>query len=221
MTHPLLDVMDLNFRPLTHFELANKIITIADAIAVHPGFQEPFPAAVPTPKELKDLATQYHALVNAAQSGDRNKIAERDALRPKTELNAALTVQWAVIRSLRENNPGLIANIGVEQKKRVTTRNLHPGLVSAPVNIAARHGQVSGTIALYVGKVQGAVTYEVQICQGDPTQEQSWSDAAKSAHCRNIEIKGLEPGKMYNFRVRCFGSSGHGPWSHVVSLMAL
>ena len=220
MSHPLLDQLDLNFRPLSHFEFASKVISIANAFAAHSEFQDPFPPTIPNAGELREIGNHHATISNEALTGDRGKIAARDAFRLKAEVNTAITVQWAVMRSIRENNPGLIANLGVEPQKRATTRSSHPPLVGAPVNLVVKHGPLSG-IVLVSTKVQGAITYELEACQGDPTQEESWSAQGQYPGCRKMELRGLEPGKVYHFRVRCFGASGRGPWSSIVSLMVI
>jgi hypothetical protein len=66
MPHPLLDPVELNLRNLSHFELASKVIGIAEAFAVHPGFQVPFPSAIPDPAELKDNGNHHNAISIAA-----------------------------------------------------------------------------------------------------------------------------------------------------------
>jgi hypothetical protein len=148
-------------------------------------------------------------------------MAERDAYRIKVEVNVTITVQWAVIRSVRENDPSLIANLGLEPKKRLTTRNRIPALVGAPANLTVKHGPLSGMVVLNTPKVLHGITYELQICLGDPTNEESWSDKDQFSSGRKMEVKGLEPGRVHYFRVRCFGAVGHGPWSPIVSLMVI
>ena len=156
----------------------------------------------------------------AAEGGDRYKIAERDALRPTTELAPTMMVQWAVIRSVRENDASLVGSLGL-QPKTLSARGSVVTTVTAPVNITAKHGKNPGTVLISTSKVSKSLTYEVGICQGDPSQEESWSTVGPFDHCRNIELTGLEPGKVYYFRVRCFGAGGLSPWSAIISLRIL
>lgn len=220
MSNPI-DIFDTSFFKLPHIELAILIINIADAFAVHPGFQIPFPSTVPDPKELNDIGTHYNVLSIAAKSGDRGKMAERDAFRPKAVQHSALMLTWAAMRSLRENDPSLISNLGVEPKKKAQSKNRTHSLVEAPKGIQAIHSRFSGAVTVSVAKVPGAILYMVQACQGDPTKDESWSHVTQSPTCKGIEMTGLEPGKMYYFRVRCYGHAGYGPWSAIVSLMAI
>ena len=219
-TYAQLDLLDLNFLlSLSHIEFANKVRTIATAFAAHEGFQVPWPPTIPAPPELMEIADQHIALTNEAETGNRIKKAERDAHRPKVFQQTAMTVQWAVMRSIRENNPGLIMNLSIEPKTRTTTRsNSHP-LVGAPTNVKVTQGP-SGSVNVKTTKVTGGVTYHVGVCQGDPTVEENWVEKAQSPYCSQ-EVQGLEPGKLYYFRVRCFGASGHGPWSAIISLMVI
>lgn len=222
MPHPLLNIVDLKLRGLSHWELGHFVVGLADAFAAHPGHQgeNAFPHPVAKPAELRELGNNFLAVTAAAESRDINKVAERDAMRPLVELNPSITVQWAVIRSIKENNPSLIGNLGVETKKKPTRAAVSASVI-APTNVKVKHGKHSGGAFISTTKVPWARTYEVGICLGDPTNEESWKTLGPFDHCRNIELTGLEPGKLYYFRMRCFGKGGQSPWSTIVSLRIL
>ena len=220
MPNPI-DSIDMSFLKWPHVELANRMMTIADAFAVHPGFQETCPPTVPNAQELKEIGTHYNVLATAALSGDRGKMAERDLYRQKAVQVLGLSLTWAAMRASREDNPGLIANLGVDQKKKAQSRSTTHALPGVPKDVHVKHGPNSGTMILNLPKVTGAVIYIVQACQGDPSKEESWSLEWQFASCKGMQVTGLEPGKLYFFRVRCFGHVGHGPWSSLLSLMAI
>ena len=69
--------------------------------------------------------------------------------------------------------------------------------------------------------VKGAAHYDVYYCLGDPNDEASWYLAATFVNTRDTRITGLEPGKMYLFRVHCLGADGFGPWSNVIKIMVI
>lgn len=219
-TYAQLDLLDLNFlRALSHIEFANKIRNIATAFAGHEGFQVPWPPTIPAPAELMEVADYHTAISNEAETGNRVKKAERDAHRPKVFQLTAMTVQWAVMRSIRENNPGLIMNLGIDPKQQTTTRSTTHPPVGMPINMKVTQGPTR-TVSVKTGKVEGGITYHVSVCLGDPTIEENWTEVGQSPYCTQT-ITGLEPGKVYHFRVRCFGASGHGPWSAIVTLMVI
>jgi hypothetical protein len=213
---PFSDVIDFNLPSLPHVECANKMHAVADAFAVHPGYQDPLPTTIPTADEAKEVATQYGILAN-----DRNRTAERDLYRPKAIMTFAIIVNWAVMRYHRENNPSLIANLGFDQKKKVAPKSRKHLVPGAPTKVSVVHALLSGSVMMNIAKVLGCLIYEIQFGQGDPTMEESWTGMIESALCRSVEIKGLEPGKVYHFRVRCVGAGGRGPWSSVISLMVI
>ena len=222
MPHPLLNIVELKLRELSHWQLGHFVVGLADAFAAHPGHQgeDAFPHPVTKPPELKELGNNFLGLTAGAETRDVNKVAQRDALRPLVELTPSIMVQWAVIRSVKEGNPSLIANLGLELKKK-PTRSASTSTVTTPTNVTAKHGQHIGSVLISTLKVPKALTYEVGICCGDTSVEDSWLIEGPFDHCRNIELTGLEPGKLYHFRVRCFGKGGYSPWSAIVTLRVL
>ena len=220
-THRLLDIVELKLREMTHLELGHFVVGLADAIAVHPQYQDSgsIPAPLLKPDQLRQIGLNHIAATKAADGHDRYLVAARDALRPTTELHPTMFVQWAVIRSVAENDPGMIAGLGL-QPKIVSAKSSAPVAVTTPQNVKAKHGG-TGTVIITTNKVPKSLTYEVGICQGDPSLEESWSTVGPFNGCRNMELHGLEPGKLYYFRVRCFGAGGLSPWSAIISLRVL
>jgi len=218
---PDFDAFDLNFKSMSHADFILFLGGVAAALAVHPGYQT-MPPEVPSSSKFRELETRFAEAVKAAQTKDVVKVAERDAMRAEGVIAARLTAQWAVIRSVSANDPTFLANLGLKLKKRA---NRSPKKISmpAPINFTVKHGKISGAVEAKCGRVGGGASYEVQYCQGDQSLEDSWNAAIGQhfAHCTDMELTGLEPGKIYHFRVRVLGNSGHGPWSTVVSLMVI
>ena len=212
---------DQSLLSLPHLEMANTIIGVANAIAIHPGYQDAFPPTIPNAKELLETGNHYSALITAVSMGDRGKIAERDAFRIKAVQQLMITLIWTGMRALREDNPSLTMNIGVPPKKNALSRSAAHVTTGTPKGIQIRHGAESGSVIIDLPKVNGAVIYKAQACQGDPSKEESWSQEWPSTKCKGITVSGLEPGEIYYFRMRCFGRAGNGPWSAIISLMVI
>jgi hypothetical protein len=194
---------------------------MAAALAVHPGYQT-MPPEVPDASKYRELEIRFADAVKAAQTKDVLKIAERDATRVEGVTAVGLTAHWAVIKSVATNDPSFLANIGLKIKKPIT-RTPKKMQMPAPANFSVKYGSVSGSVVMKCGKVGGGASYEVQYCQGDQMLEESWhaGNGKHFAHCSDMQLTGLEPGKIYHFRVRVLGNSGHGPWSTVVTLMVV
>jgi len=216
-----ISVFDTSFINLPHLELATHIMGIGDAFIAHPRYQT-MPEGVPHGAEIKDAGTHYHDLTYAVMSGASAKRAERDAYREKAVQTATLALNWAGMRYQIEGDFDLITNLGVDHKKKPQPRSSVPAAVDAPGKVDVVHGKISTAVRLILRSVPGAVTYYVQACQGDPNDEVAWNKEWQFTKIKGgLEIAGLEPGKVYYFRVRCLGHAGLGPWSTYVHIMVV
>ncbi|GFO55764.1 hypothetical protein GMSM_27710 [Geomonas sp. Red276] len=216
-------LLDMNFfKRLPHLEFGHWVVSFGDALIAHPGYQAE--GSIPHPlgngPALRQMGTNFLDVHAAAETKHVDRVRDRDALRPVVELQCAGTAQWTVLRSALENDASLIANLPLPFKKP-PTRSSAASVITAPRNPRVRHGHTT-VVLISTDKVPKARTYEVGICVGgDPSQESSWSILGPFDHCRQIEITGLEPGKFYYFRVRCFVGGVFSPWSEMVSIRAL
>ncbi|WP_224961179.1 fibronectin type III domain-containing protein [Geomonas subterranea] len=221
LLHPLLDIVDVNVRDMSHVELGNFAINLADAFARHKEFQGE--GALPKPlcqlDELRGLGVSHLAVTKEAESGNRFKKVERDASRPMVELHTTMLINWAAYRSVTENKPTLISELDLPPKMKASKGALHIE-VTAPQNPKAKHGK-SGVALITVNRVPGAMAYYVGICKGDPSLPESWSTVGPFHKSRNMELTGLEPGQLYYFKAYCSGPSGQSEWSSIISLRIL
>jgi hypothetical protein len=223
MTSPIypINVFDTSFINLPHLELATHVMGIGDAFIAHPRYQE-VPEGVPHGTEIKEAGARYHDLTYAVMTGASGKKAERDASRDTAVQAATLALNWAGMRYQRAGDFELITNLGVDHKKKSQPRNTIPVLVDAPSKVDVVHAKNSTAVCIHLGKVPGAVAYYVQACQGDPNDEKAWNKEWHFTKIKGgVEISGLEPGKVYYFRVRCLGHAGLGPWSTYVHIMVI
>ena len=220
-THKELEIVDVNLKNMSHMDLSHFVISLADSIDANPKWQTEgcIPKPVPDAAELREVGNKHFAISRAAEGGDRYKLAERDALRPATELAPTIFLQWAQIRSARENDHTIVTGLGVPPKIQ-TSKSSIPVIMTTPQNPQVKQGK-TGCALISTGKVLKARIYWVGICEGDPSSEESWKLQGPFDHCRNIELTGLELGKLYYFRVKCFGAGSESPWSAIVSLRVI
>ena len=216
-----ISIFDTSFFNSAHLELATHLIGIGDAFIAHPLYQQ-VPDGVPHGTEIKEVGTHYHDLIYAVMSGTSAKKAERDAYRAKAVLTASLALNWAGMRYLRENNFALITDLGADHKKKPQSRSTTPVPIGSPDKLDVTHAKNSEAVRLGISKVTGALIYYVQGCQGDPNDEAAWTKEWQFTKIKGgVELTGLEPGKVYYFRVRCRGHAGLGPWSTYVHIMVI
>jgi hypothetical protein len=225
MATNLFDLVEPTWRSLPDLEYGYWMVRFGEALEVHEEHQgeNAVPPPLAGPAKIKDNGNQMVALSLAAEGGDRFKTAQKDAFRPQAELQVSATVNWIVIKSVVENKPSIRGNLPIEEKKgRKTVRSSLSAAVTAPLNPKVkRSDEHSGTAYINVGRVPYASMYFVQYCQDNPADEASWIDGGQSDSCRGIEVKGLKPGEVYHFRVRCFGAGQYSPWSQIVTIRIL
>jgi hypothetical protein len=214
-----ISIFDTSFFNSPHIELSTSVIGIGNKFIAHAMYQT-VPAEVPHGTEIVEVGTRYHDLNYAVMAGDASKKAERDAYREKSVLTTSLALNWAGMRYLRENKLELITNLGVESKKKHQPRSSMPVQIAAPTKLRLTRSDNSGSLHLVISKVDGAFMYLAQACLGDPNDEAAWTLEWQFTKIKGgVELTGLEPGKVYYVRVRCFGHAGYGPWSTYVQLM--
>jgi hypothetical protein len=127
------------------------------------------------------------------------------------------------MRSISEKQPEFLESLGLKLKTsapRPRSISKSTLVLPAPENVTAKHGTTSGMIVVSYTKVPGAGSYEIFIGEGDPFSEQSYASVGQYNWCR-VEVKGLEPAKKMNVKVRCHGSGDPGPFSQPVSIIVL
>lgn len=207
-----------SYKKLTIADLIMKVGTIID-------LQEPleclrpWPDPVPGPPQLTELNKVLSQTANAARNGDRQLIADRDQIHDKMLISLTFNAQYVVMVAYKENNPDLLAMAGHDVKKRAKS-TVDSVLAMQPI-LSVKHGAVSGTLIAKCSKVPGAAMKELQICFGEPSSEESWERVGFFAKTGHIEIPGLVPASKCYLRIRCYGDSGTGPWSPVVSIIVL
>lgn len=214
-----LNQLDVNFKALTHPELVMTLGKLADSLLVHPVFKEDWPSFVPHPTTLKEQVADFQESVHAAANGDRLKMSERAAKRDVAVLSGTLIAQYLVMRALHENNTNLLNDVGLKRKTKAIRNTNKPVSIVAPTGITVKDGPVSGTVIARCNRMPGAANYEVQVTVADPASEDGWHTVGHFLHCRSMEVKGLEPATKCNFRIRCHGPTGPGPWSATTSFI--
>jgi hypothetical protein len=178
------------------------------------------PASVPNWPVAKATLDTYAAAVHAALTRDTNKIAERNQAR---EVLSDMLKRIAAFLEMDANGDVTkLAKTGFELRRDIQRGSTAGGDLPAPADFRVSHGARSGTLSLHVARLTGAGAYEIQIAQGDPTQEANWRPATTSKTGSHMTLDGLTPGQIYWLRVRGVGGpSGHGLWTQALNIMVI
>jgi hypothetical protein len=225
MATKLFDKVYPTWRNLSDLEYGYWMVRFGEALVKHEDHQgdNTIPSPLANGAKIIEGGKQMITLSMAAEGGDRFRVAEVAAFRPQADLQVSGTVNWVVTRSVVENKPSIRENLHLEEKKeKRQLKSSGPAGVKMPVKVKVhRSDDHSGTVYISLSKDPYASMYYVQYCQTNPADEASWADGAQSDGCRGIEIKGLNPGEVYHFRVRCFGGGQYSPWSQIVTIRIL
>lgn len=196
------------------------IIRLRHLAAIFDGlnaYKTELPPWIPGGKQFREHADQLEEVVNLPGS-DKAKEEERIAVREKSVRTVNLAVQYVTMYCEHNNDPSILENLGLEVKHRSRSRDRKlPGKVEKFV--AKDDSENTGAIIIYVNNGFGTKgSVELQITDGDPTDEVSWRTVDHYFTCR-IEVKGLEPVKRYHLRVRFKNPAGNGPWSDVANVV--
>jgi hypothetical protein len=172
---------------------------------------------LPTEAQLKEAHDRFQGTFNEVLTGGRDKASTRE---DREALNKALTRFTALVNLAAEIDPSLPQQVGLNPRPAKINSVVHAP-IAAPTGFRVTHGEQHGMIIGKVNSVKKARSYELEVCEGDPTVEENWRYVAVSVHCSKMEMKGLTPGKLYSYRVRAVTPLGKGPWSSYLTLMAI
>ena len=211
-------MINSNFNRLNANDFLSQVERIITAMTGNADFPAPWPSPVPALAQIQTDLTAYQTALTATQSGDRTRIAERDAARGT--LSNDLFVLASYLQTVAPGDDSKLATTGFPLRLQ-PSRSRVANLPDAPANFELALGTVSGSVAVRASPVPSAGSYDVQLATADPTVEANWSAAGSFKNCSRITLQGLTPGKIYSVRLRALGSAGPGAWTMPASLMVV
>lgn len=180
-------------------------------------YKTEIPPWIPGGKQFREHADRLEEVVNLPGS-DKTKEEERIAVRERSVRTVNLAVQYVTMYSEHHNDPTLLEKLGLEVKQRNYSRDRKlPGKVEK--FIVKDDSENTGAIVIHLNNGFGTKgSAELQITEGDPTDEASWRTVDHYFTCK-IVVKGLEPVKRYHLRARFKNPAGSGPWSDVANVV--
>src|ERR1051326_8042575 len=190
---------------------ANTIVTSMTTAPMTTLVPDPLPAPVPTRVAAQTALTDYTAAVVTASSGDKAAIADRKVKRGIVEQILAAWAQYLELVAKDADDITILENSGYDVRQPIQPV---PQPLPAPVLTVSRNGY-SGEIHGKTKAITGAMGYEGQVCNGNPTDEANWRTSFFSSGSSKLKWDGLTPGQVYSFRLRALGRDGWSPWSDI------
>jgi len=207
----------ISFQGFNNTEVIPTTAAILVALAKDPDLYNRVMSMAPTQAQLEEIHERYKASFNEVLTGNTEKTEECDSHRK--ELDRKFSRFANLVKLMAEEDPDLLARAGIVPPKPKKHNSSAP--LGIPTNLKVWHGEAHGTMYGKVKSVKRARGYELEVCEGDPSNADNWQYKAVSAKSSRMLIGGLIPGRVYWFRVRAIGPGAPGPWSSMVSLMAI
>lgn len=171
-----------------------------------------FPTPSPTMPVLKDACDEFHSSLNAALSGDRVLVAQKNNLR-QALVDLLHKLGYYVLFTAGGNR--LVAlESGFTLAKDPTSQS-----IIKPTGMRVSYGDQSGELTLSVKRVLYAVAYQHQYTTDPALKDESWQSMTPCSATK-CKIPGLTPGTTYYFRVGAIGARDQVLYSDVVSKIA-
>ena len=206
------------FDRLSEPDFDAKAELINTSLTGNVNFPVPWPAYVPQPADLGTARTNNHTLYDAAQNGDSVKITARNAARDT--LTALLKKLAPYLELVASGDVAKLQTTGYDLRHDIV-QGTSPNPLPAPANFTFTRADVTGTMVASADSLDGAGSYELNICTGDPSVEANWQDKGTFLHDSEIMTDSYMPGKIYYARLRGIGSSGPGVWAVSPGVMAV
>jgi hypothetical protein len=208
--------MKTTFDGLSDTEVIPRTGAVLANLANDPNLYNYILSLLPTQAHLQEAHDRHQESFSAALTGASDKVMQRTT--DRRLVNRRFSAFAALVQLAALEDPDLPARLSLDSKERASSPT--PAL-TAPGNFKVWHGEAHGTMHAKCSSVKTAKSFLMEICEGDPTIEENWKFGAVSSTCTAIFIEGLVPGRVYSFRVRAIRSSGPGPWSSYITLMAI
>lgn len=171
-----------------------------------------FSTPVPTMADFLEIINEFQSSVNNAASGDRNKIAARDAQKEVLVDNLHLLGYYVLFAAGGDILKAKLSGFTLAKPATPQPEMQKPGDVTLSL------GDQSGVLHSKVKKVRGATAYMHQYTADPTLKEESWvNHVCSTARCT---FDGLTPGTMYYVRVGAIGHKDQLKFSDVTSKIA-
>lgn len=201
---------------LNDADIIPKTASIVVALAKDPSLYQAVMSSIPTQEQLEESHERHQTSYSALLGGGPDKALEHQ--KERRLLNRRFSAFATVVKLAAAEDPTLLAKFGLTPPK---PKRAPVATLGRPENLKPFHGDFTGEIGLKCAPVRYAKSFEIEICEGDPSVEENWRHAAVAPSATKMLVKGLTPGKVYWFRVRGIGAHGPGPWSQYASLMSM
>ncbi|MFT3934878.1 MAG: fibronectin type III domain-containing protein [Chitinophagaceae bacterium] len=200
--------VSMSFKRLSDARLETFTMTVVAAMTRNTNYPNPTPAIA----DLEALRLQFEAALSAAQTRDNVKIAAKTNLR--LQLIAELDTLSDYVNLTAQGDRTILLSSGFKVKAEKT----NSAVLGTIENFTVTQGANSGEAILSFTKVKGARFYLFYCAESPaPVEIRGWDHDGDTI--TSFTFTGLQPGKLYSFKVKAYGSGRQTVFSEVITKM--
>lgn len=218
------DVVETTFRKQSFAEYYMTLHGLADGLDANEHYNANRPGHLPPGGRYREHVSTMKELGAGADRGDSLLKDQRQAVRELSEIDMDASVSYMRTIAISKRDPSILHGLGLPLKPnhhKSSRRSVSTQAVEIHLEVKHLKGE-SGAIIVMGNHVRNGGPYQINICKGEPTSEESWyNPGGHHISCRRIVIRGLEPANKYYIRMRTDGPDGPGHWSQPVWIIVL
>ena len=198
--------LQLSFKNYTDSNFLTKSVNIDSSMTNNPFFPDP----VPNIAQVQAALGIYSEKLDAAKSGGRNAVAEKNQARGVLE---QLLFQLGMyVMFIANGDEAILVSSGFTLAKMPQPRKLEN-----PGNVTLTYGITAGTLVSSVPK-GNATSFIHEIADALPTENTNWTSYPTSTS--TFTFTNLTPGKQYWVRVAAVGNRKQIAYSNIATQFA-
>jgi hypothetical protein len=212
---PKSNIMSKPIRLTNSFDALTDAKLLERSNAIHQGISQAtsfFPTPTPTMPDFLEAIEEFQSTVNNAATGDKNKIAARDAQKEVLVGFLHLLGYYVLYAAAGNRQTAALSNFTLAKEPTPQPE------MQKPAEVKLALGDQTGIMYVRVKQVRTAVAYMHQYSTDPTLKDESWVNHVCST--TKCTFEGLTPGTTYYVRVGAIGRKEQVKFSDVVSRIA-
>ena len=209
----------MNHRQMSIDKLVYWLRDSATLQEAHPFHKVDWSTWAPGALKFRQHADELLDAAKAVETKEPGTVKKRDQAHEEALWSIDLNASYIAVRARAAKDDSVLSNCGYVLKEKNKRSYTHASLRSQPSVVKLKNSGI-GEVTVIFPKDPAAGAYQMQICKGHPTGDESWGEQGMYKNCRPV-VTGLDRANWYYFRVRSIGDNETGPWSAPVGIIVV
>ncbi|HJV64159.1 MAG TPA: fibronectin type III domain-containing protein [Geomonas sp.] len=216
------DVVDTSLKWQSFPEYYTTLTNFADSLDACEDYNTNRPAHVHPGQKFRDHVIVMKEYGIGADRGDSLLKEQRQKARDLSELDLFASVCYVKTIAIHKKDPSILHTLHLPTKNAHKILRKTGSKKQLEIRLTLKHLRgVSGAIVLEGKHIRNGGPYLVDLCKGEPSEQNWYSLGSRYTSCTRIVVRGLEPANRYYVRMRTDGPDGPGDWTQPASIIVL